>query len=1134
MPAGSVIALLLAGYLAFLALIGWLAERRPLLSARPRLRSAFYGLSLATLCSAWTYFGAVGETSTGSWLFLANALGPVIAVTLGYPVWRRIAVLSKQENVGSLADFLAARYGKSRLLGTLVTVVAALGALPYVALQVSILVQVWKALGGKTGPDEAAALGLVAVLCLFAILFGARRPSLTQHNRGFVTIIAAESVVKLVGLLGVAGLSLTLVLESGGAGALIAAIPPPLPALNGSFVTLTLLCTLTAFTLPRQFHLGFVTLERPADARAAIWIVPAYFLTWAAATLVIAAAIRSGLGHAGMAAHLQVMGIPLAHGPRWIALLALLGGFSSGAAMVIVETTAISAMVSNEIVLPLLSHYSSHYGAGRWPRWNAGQMILRVRRGTILLIGALAWAYFLATRELATPTQLGAMALAAFAQLMPALIGGIYWRRGHAHGAIAGICAGMAVWLLALAAPALLGSGTRLSAALLLWPRGETPLGDVAVIFSLLLNIGLYVAVSLRVRPRLVDTIQANSFVLSPRGAEGDGARRIAATMGDLHRLLAQFLGDGAARRALLERTTGPRPELWADERPAGPEAIRAAERALAGVIGASSARNMIAIALAEESQDAAEISQILDEAGHAVHFSRELLQTTLDTLPQGVSVIDPALRLIAWNARCLALLGVPLEQVHVGRPLDDLLAALPADRAVDPLRQRIIAEAGRFALRRPVDREVALADGRTLGLSGRPLGEEDYLVTIADITDLKQAEQILAQSNELLEARVTARTRELSEANAALGEAKQVAEQATGAQRRFVAAASHDLVQPLHAARLFIGNALVASRSDAALQGLLEKADMAVDGAHRMLRALLDLSQLETGVLRPRVEPVEAGALIASLAEEFAAQAAARGLALVALPTTRWVATDRDLLRSVLQNLLVNALRYTASGRVVLAVRRGAGGLVRFEVRDSGIGISPDKLADAFGEFSRLPEGRALADGAGLGLSIVSRIAQVLGHPLSVRSVPGQGSVFALSVPETAPVLVRRPAARIGPLDLGGLTVLCIDDEPDVLLGTRALIERWGGAVTALDRAEAVPGDGRWSVALADHHLGGEDGLSLLRRLGARAGLRLLVTASPDEGLAVRAAGEGIVVLAKPIAPLALQSLLEQAARDS
>jgi signal transduction histidine kinase/Na+/proline symporter len=1135
MPSVWIVVAAIAAYLVVLVTIGWTADRLSVSALRRRLRPVLHGLSLATLCSAWTYFGAVGDASRGSWLFLANALGPILAITAGYPVWRRIALLAKRENVGSLADFLGARYGKSRSLGIAATLVAGLGALPYIALQLTVLMSAWRHVGGAVDQDGWQTAFLTVVLAGIAILFGARRPSLTQHNRGLVGMLAFESVVKLVGLLAVAGLALGLfaMAPDGLAAGFVAAMPAgPVP--DGAFVTLVMLCTVTAFTLPRQFHLGFVAIEDVEDSRTAAWIVPAYFTLWVIATLVIAVAIRARFGDPGVTAQLQVLALPEHAGFPVITLLALLGGLSAGAAMVVVELTAVSAMVSNEIVLPLLAHLRGQRDAAP----DAGQAVLRARRLTIFGMALLAWLYFRSIHSVEGPTELGQTALTAFAQLMPALIGGIYWRRAHARGAIAGILAGMTVWAFAIAAPAFVADTHPATQLFALWPQTVWPT-ELAVWISLALNGLLYVVVSLRTRPRLIDTIQANSFVEpSGRTPLGDG-RGIKATIGHLRALLAQFIGQQEADKALREFAAEGRHGMLEDGASVSPALARSAERLLAGVIGASSARNVVAIALAVDSQDAREISSILDEAGHAVHFNRELLQTTLDSLPQAVCVLDRQLALVAWNAAFLRFLALAADDIHIGKPLPALVGDASAAADAGELRARLFACAAVLKAGKLLTGEDhaigAGADGltsRIVQIAGRPLASGDLLVTLSDVSELRAAEDVLTRSKAELEALVEERTAALVSANQALAEATRQAEQATGAQRRFVAAASHDLVQPLHAARLFLGNALVSADEADPATPLLRKADQSVEGAHRLLHALLNLSRLEIGALEPRPGPVDLGELLASLGEEFAAQARTRGLDLVVMPTHLWVRSDRDLLRSMLQNLMLNALRYTPRGRVVVCARRrkgakGAFDHVAIEVRDTGVGIAEDKLPRAFAEFSRLDEGQSLAAGAGLGLAIVARIADVLDHRLAVRSAPGRGSVFAVTLPLTAPVRRQIPSPRIG-ADLGGLTVLCVDDEHDVLLGTSALLERWGARVDAAGScSEAAALGGPWDVVLADYHLGDGDGLALLRALATRARVRLLVTATPEPGWAESLAAEGIDCLTKPLAPLELQARL-------
>lgn len=371
--------LLLGLYVAVLAAVGWRAEQSAAMLRAICLRSILYSLSLAALCSSWTYFASVGDARNGSWLYFANALGPIIAITFGFPVWRRIAKLAKQENVGSLADFLAARYGKSRRLGVLASLVSTFGAMPYIALQLIGLSRAWSYSTGTQLAQPLMALLILAVLTGFSLLFGTRRPSLTQHSRGLVSMVALESCVKLGALVCVAGVAVWLV-----ASALNeheSSLRPFLdngPKIDLSFVTMTILCTLTAFTLPRQFHLGFVTLENVDDVRTARWLVPVYFLLWPLATFVIATALRSGFEPPNTAPDMLLLGFARAQGGHVLEIIALLGGLSAGAAMVVVEITAISAMISNELAIPWLARST-------WARkgeLNSGAAIIQVRRWT--------------------------------------------------------------------------------------------------------------------------------------------------------------------------------------------------------------------------------------------------------------------------------------------------------------------------------------------------------------------------------------------------------------------------------------------------------------------------------------------------------------------------------------------------------------------------------------------------------------------------------------------------------------------------------------------------------------------------------------------------------------------------------
>lgn len=1119
--------ILLSIYLAVLLAVAWHAERKGAEARHVHRRALVYSLSLAALCSSWTYFGATGAAMNGAWSFVPNFLGPVLAITVFFPLWRRIAAVAKRENVGSVADFLSSRYGKSRPLGALITAVSMIGALPYIALQLKSLAKAWAVVAGVTDLPPYAMPVIVAGLATLAILLGARRPTLTRHNYGLVRIVAIESTVKIAALLTVAGLGLILLGHKSPQilGRLFAEVGPA-PRLNLDFLTGTLLCMVTAITLPRQFHLGFVELNDLQDLKTARWLFPGYMVLWCLAVVPIAVASKTLLA-TWPDADTAILGLPIVYGGQILTAFVFLGGFSAAAAMVMIETIALSAMISNELVLPWIARSPMR---ARVAGPHAARGIVFIRRAAILLILLLGWLYFTAINRSGGLAQLGFTSLAASAQLAPCLVGAVLWRRGHARGAIAGILGGMAVWLLWVVGPQLRLVGDLLQAAAI---DRAIPF-EYGVLASLALNVALYVGVSLRTRGKLIDRIQATVFsqASAPAPKLVDGA--IHATVRDLRRLLEQFLGREDATRGFddLERTLATR---VGDDDPVSPAIARGAERMLAGAIGASSARNVIAFALAGGGREAADVRDMLDEAAQAVQFSRELLQTSLDSLEQGVCVVDRDIRLVAWNTRYLQLFSVDLRDIYVGKPLEELIrSSEPHAGEGDAGLERLIEDRiGPIRRREPQMFERDWANGLTLKVAGAPLSSGEYVTSFTDVTELRQVARALAQSNELLEQRVSERTRELTDAVEQLAEAKGRAEIATRSQARFVAAASHDLLQPLHAARLFLGAAGEDLPPVAGVRELIAKADVSIEAADRLLRALLNLSRLEVDGVKPEFAAVSVDTILGQLRREYEQTAQLKHIRLQIFRTDAWVLSDADLLRSVLQNLIGNAIRYTPhGGRVIVGCRRRAGA-IKIEVRDNGPGIPQDDLPRIFQEFSRLSGAARSGDGAGLGLAIAERICKALRHDLDVWSRTEVGSVFALVAPRCEPAKAALAPSR-GALGLPRkLRVLCVEDEPTVLDALKVLLSRWGaeiGAATSIAEAEALTG--KWDVILADYQLGsGHNGLDFLETRRGSGAVLALITANTSDHVTARAARIGADVIRKPLSPASLRAFLTSAA---
>jgi signal transduction histidine kinase len=418
----------------------------------------------------------------------------------------------------------------------------------------------------------------------------------------------------------------------------------------------------------------------------------------------------------------------------------------------------------------------------------------------------------------------------------------------------------------------------------------------------------------------------------------------------------------------------------------------------------------------------------------------------------------------------------------------------------------------------------------------GMPNG--GLVMTFTDITERVHTAEALERSNETLERRVRERTDELERINHEYERAKRAAEEANIGKTRFLAAASHDILQPLNAARLY-----AASLAERPLkpddQLLAGNVDASLDAVEDILGTILDISRLDTGALKPEISTFPLTDILSPLAVEFAPIARDRGLDLRVMPCTLTVRTDRRLLRRLLQNLVSNAVKYTESGRVVVGCRR-RGGRLRIEVHDTGPGIPAAKQKLIFEEFQRLEKGARQARGLGLGLSIVERIGRVLGHPVKLVSAPGRGSMFSVNVPVTAAVspqhLPAKPVRRAG-VHIDGLTVLCIDNEPTILEGMAALLTGWGCKVLSapsakeaaklMKRAKAVP-----DVLLVDYHLDSGNGIEAvidLRWKFSGSLPAILITADRSPPIREEARSKDMSVLYKPLKAAALRALLAQ-----
>jgi len=886
--------------------------------------------------------------------------------------------------------------------------------------------------------------------------------------------------------------------------------------------------------------------------RTARWLFPAYLALISVFVVPIAAVGLEELSGSRTAADTFVLALPLAGGNNWLALATYLGGFSAATGMVIVETIALATMVCNELVMPLVLRFGR---LGHDRGQDATRLIKLIRRIAIVCIVGLAYLYYRSFTGPGTLTQIGLLSFTAVAQFAPGIIGGVYWKRGRYQGVVAGLAIGSAVWFYALLLPDLLsmeGPSSLIGEGLfgLAWLRPHALFGlegwdpiSHGTFWSLTLNTLAYIVVSLAGAKRLHERLEAARFLgdASAPQATRAPAPVTSATVADLLELLECFVGRDRAR-GLCEQYVARlgRSELAPNER-ADPELVRITEHQLAGALGASSARLVMESMLRGRDMHLEDVARLLDETSHVIQFNRELMRAVLEHMSQGVSVVDADLRLVAWNKRYVELFEYPSGMVVVGRPIEELMR-------FNVQRGLLRAADVEGAMRRRIDRmragstythERELPGGTVLEIQGNPMPGGGFVTTYSDVTARKRAQLALVESNEMLETRVADRTRQLMGLNQALAEAKADAERANFSKTRFLAAASHDLAQPITAARLFISS-VERGALPAQSGALVGQAENALTTAETLLTGLLDISRLDAGAEEVRLTNFELSTLLEPLAAEFQVLARSRGLTLRRAHCRQVVYSDMRLLRRVLQNFLSNAVRYTSKGRVLLGARR-VGRALRIEVWDTGAGIPPERHLEVFEEFRRLEVPDANGErGLGLGLAIADRTARLLRHPLWLRSRPGLGSVFAITVPiGNRAAIPPAPVARMqGPDRVAGSTIICLENDPAVLSAIQALLGEWGCNVIGLrDRQSAFTCIGERpsipDLMLIDYHLDGEvSGISVAQELRSAWRVEvpgIVITADHTQHAKQAAAMQGYQVLPKPIKPAALRALMNR-----
>lgn len=1083
-----------------------------------RQHLVLYSLGLGVHCTSWAFFGTTSQAAQYGWAVIPTYLGITLTMAFAFPVILHISRLCQQHNISSLADLISLKYQHSHLIAAFITLLCFFGVVPYIALQLDAIT---KSINLLTGEPQATtpwlSIYVAGLLAIFAITFGTRTLNLTDKHPGLLLTIAFESIIKLVALWAV-GIFVCFFLFDGALDLISNAASNDsargvIYADSAPWVYLShvALGVCSMFVLPRQFHMNFVEQNGEGELKTARWLFPLYLFGMTIFLIPIALAGKILLP-VDTSSDAYVLALPLYAENIALSSFAFIGGLSATTSMVIVATLALGIMISNNVVTPLWlkARLKTSPNQSMQP-----SKILSIRRITVVVVLSIALWYHLNISQAAPLVKSGVIAIALLAQCMPVLMFGIYWRRSSKAAAVSALLVGSTCWAIFLLYPSLLSSYYFNPA-----PTDQS-LG-LGFAFSLLANCITFVVVafiSSRHGTNETDTtLQSNS------------PPNLLVKVRDLMALTERVL-ESATHSQLVKQLTID-VERASSSGYASQALIDRVNKLLAAQVGAPSARILLG-AIADTGRAALpELVDWVEEATQSFQFNHEVLQSSVQNIEQGISVVDDKLQLLAWNDRYVELFAYPKGFLKAGMPITDILSYNAKRGLFNPSSIDKRVSYMREGTRHKHIRKQP--DGKVIELNGAPLPGGGYVTTYSDITEYMAIQKELESAKEDLEERVTQRTAELEEA-------KLQADKANESKTKFLAAAGHDLMQPFNAATLF-ASMLSKKTQGSELATLSEGVVNSLDNAQSLLSMLLDMTKLDAGVLIPQKTEFAIDEMLSSLVQEFSVIAKQKGVTLRYVQTNVMVYSDKNLLRRVLQNLLSNAVRYTPKGSILVGVRRiqteNTEKTIKLCVYDTGLGIAAHQQHEIFSEFHQLDNNKG--EGIGLGLTIVEKICRLLGHQVGLTSLPGKGSCFSVTATRIMHTSgnskqVLKTESYNKELFLENKRFLLVENDEQVANAMCALLCDWGANTTLITSGTEAHNVSHqhFDVLIADYHLNyGENGFdvaAILSEENVSFALKILVTANRSNEIREKAAASQFSYLPKPLKPAALKRLLKQ-----
>lgn len=1144
------VTILSIGYLCLLFLVAYKGQNQS--PEQWRCKPWVYSLSLAVSCTSWAFYGTVGQAATtGAWL-APIYIGSMLCLVLAWPMLLKMLNIIKQQNLTSIADFIAFRYDRSPKIAITVVLIALAGTIPYIALQLRAISTSFDLLTGTFQSGISTAFVVTVVLIIFSIIFGTRQIAASKQNQGLVLAIAFSSIVKLLALTTV-GIFATFFIFDGFADLITQQQSRALFSENNSVylaIAQAILGAITIFVLPQQFHMMMIENHHPQELKTARWLFPLYFILINIFVLPIAIAGLITFPGGSVDADTYVLTLPLFFQQAWLGVVVYIGGLAAATSMVIVSAIVLSTMISTEVITPITLKFKWFTKAAT-PQF-AG-VLLKQRRLAIAAILLFAFAFERSINQQSHLASIGLLSFVLLSQFAPAIIGALYWRKANAKGVLTGLIVGSLVWFFTLLLPIIAPNLTWIESGVfgLTWLKPTALLGidflDVTshgVFYSLLSNIVCFVLVSLLTHRSVGEKLQADIFI---NKSQSKFERNLSTE--DLYSLLMRFIDKDSAD-ALMQIAKSNQTKT------VPVNLVEFTRLQLSGVLGSASTRMVMKAASTADEVPLEDVVSIVDEASQMFRFNRELLQSGVENIEQGISVVDADMRLVAWNQRYIQLLDYPEGFVQAGLPIETLLKHNIARGIIAGLQNNEQMITKRIAHMRNGDShhfQRTMPNGIVLEIRGQSMPGGGFVSTFSDITAHIEAEKSLQKANESLEKRVASRTQELQKAKAE-------AEAANSSKSRFLAAASHDLMQPFNALSLFT-SMLKKKVQGQELTALAEHIDDSLNVVEALLSDLVEISRLDNSSEKVEKSQFALDDLLNPLNNEFAVLTEQAGIHFSSQLSQCFVHSDKRMLRRIIQNFLSNAVHYCndkqgdkagIENRILLGVRRTKTS-IRVEVWDNGPGIPLLKQKAIFREFERLAQNREIP-GLGLGLAISERMAQLLGLSIGVKSQLGKGTCFSIAIPRVNPCHEKKAMTQstktklnngLGALaevsldkPFNNVIVLLIDNDELMLTAMASQLTDWGCIVITghdqqscqqkLANIDCLP-----NIIIADYHLGyGQNGVDLvLMMMKIQKCLQpvIICSADPSEGVRQHTSDAEFLFLRKPVKSLALKRMMRQ-----